>query len=413
MKQKIHFIGGGTFSHVRSHLALATPAFGTTVRYLYKDWSSINNSIEPVLHLTKMASPSHQTDDIDLITNQDVEWLVDMLITNSSTKCIVFNAALCDYTGQIGDVLSSKLARRLHSRLESPSIQLSPANKIINKIRKNRKDIFLVAFKTTSGATEQEQYVAGLNLLKENSCNLVFANDIKTRLNMIIVPEEAKYSVTTDRNRALRDLNMIINLRSTLTYTRSEVVDGPSIDWNDPTIPGSLRTVVNYCIEKGAYKPFRGNTAGHFAFKVDNETFYTSKRSTNFNKLDKIGLVKIVAKDRDSVIAYGAKPSVGGMSQRIIFEDHPQMDCIVHFHCPVKPGGNVYHADQYPYECGSHECGENTSINLLSHHDFGLKAVMLHNHGPNIVFNQDIDPNKVIEFIDKNFDLSDKTGGFV
>lgn len=410
---KIHFIGGGTFSYVRSHLALAVPAFGTTARYLYKDWSANINSMEPVLHLTRMASQSQRTDDIDLITNEDVEWLVDMLITDSSTKCIVFNAALCDYTGQIEDISSSKLARRLQSRQESPSIQLTPTNKIIKKIRENRKDIYLVAFKTTSGATEQEQYLAGLNLLKENSCNLVFANDIKTRTNMIIVPEEARYSVTTDRNKALSFLNMLIHHRSRLTYTRSTVIESSSVDWNDPTIPESLRTVVNYCIEKGAYKPFRGNTAGHFAFKVDNHTFYTSKRSTNFNELDKIGLVKVVAKDRYNVVAYGAKPSVGGMSQRIIFDEHPHMDCIVHFHCPVKPDGNVYYADQYPFECGSHECGENTSNNLLSHHNFGLKAVMLRNHGPNIVFNQDIDPYKVIEFIDKNFDLSDKTGGLV
>ena len=25
-----------------------------------------------------------------------------------------------------------------------------------------------------------------------------------------------------------------------------------------------------------------------------------------------------------------------GQSQRIIFKEHPELDCIVHFHCPVK-----------------------------------------------------------------------------
>ena len=38
---------------------------------------------------------------------------------------------------------------------------------------------------------------------------------------------------------------------------------------------------------------------------------------------------------------------------------------------------------------------------------------MLDNHGPNIVFHHSIDPQEVIDFIDANFDLSNKTGGAV
>jgi hypothetical protein len=33
-------------------------------------------------------------------------------------------------------------------------------------------------------------------------------------------------------------------------------------------------------------------------------------------------------------------------------------------------------------------------------------------HGPNIVFNRNIDPQEVIDFINRNFDLYDKTGGY-
>ncbi|MFM2394871.1 MAG: hypothetical protein RLZZ546_2854 [Bacteroidota bacterium] len=38
---------------------------------------------------------------------------------------------------------------------------------------------------------------------------------------------------------------------------------------------------------------------------------------------------------------------------------------------------------------------------------------MLDNHGPNVVFHHSIDPQEVINFIEVNFDLSDKTGGSV
>lgn len=64
---------------------------------------------------------------------------------------------------------------------------------------------------------------------------------------------------------------------------------------------------------------------------------------------------------------------------------------------------------QREYECGSHECGRNTSRGLAR---FGaLSAVHLDQHGPNIVFNHAIDPAEVIRFIEANFDLSAKTGG--
>lgn len=413
---QIHILGGGTFSHIRNHMSLATPAFGETARQLSYH---VSNQLEQLpehsifCHLTKMAN--HYS---TIVTNNDVSDLVDQLIADPLTKIIFFNVAMCDFDGEIDGEPSGKYAPRLSTRGRSYDIRLTAAEKVIKKIRKERKDIFLVAFKTTCNASETEQYIAGLNLLKENSCNLVLANDTGNHRNMIIVPEEAKYCVTTDREEVLRTLVDMTMKRSKLTYTRSTVVDAPSVDWNDPLVPESLRTVVNYCIEKGAYKPFRGNTAGHFAVKVDDETFLTSKRSSNFNDLDKIGLVKVVSSGPDEVIAYGAKPSVGGQSQRIIFKEHDDVDCIVHFHSPLasQPFGwlpdskSIPVRAQYPYECGSHECGQNTSTGL-SEVWSGIKAVMLDEHGPNIVFNRNIDPKRVIDFIETFFDLSQKTGG--
>lgn len=412
MYQNIHIIGGGTFNHIRNHLSLATPAYGTTARiltYMFNNSLIRSSDCHVKLHLTKMADPEFS----ELETNEDVSELVDTLIADPETKVIVFNVAMCDFNGIINDVKSGKYAPRLESRNVNPIAILYPSEKIIKKIRKERKDIFLIAFKTTCGATEQEQYITGLNLLKENSCNLVLANDTKTRLNMIIVPEEAKYCVTTDRNKVLDDLVNMTNHRSKLTYTRSEVVPGLTVEWNNLNIPKSLKTVVGYCIEQGAYKLFNNKTAGHFAYKVNDDTFYTSKRSTDFNDLKNVGLVEIKSIGKNNVTALGAKPSVGGMSQRIIFNEHQDVDCIVHFHCPLKiESKGISIAEQWPYECGSHECGQNTSDYLMEVEP-GIKAVMLDEHGPNIVFNKNIDPNKVIQFIDKHFDLSQKTGGLV
>lgn len=275
-----------------------------------------------------------------------------------------------------------------------------------------RKDIFLIGMTATRGAAGAEQFDRGLNFVKGASANLDLAYDYGTKNGMVVAPEESRYEESTELDMVLQGLLEISYLRSQLTFTRSTVVGGEPVDWNGPEVYPALRDVVNYCIENGAYKPFMGVTAGHFACKVGDTEFLTSRRKTNFNNLGSTGLVRVVTDGPDKVVAMGGKPSVGGQSQRIVFEQHPERDSIVHFHCPPKPGSKVPVVSQREYECGSHECGQNTSSGLALVDD-GIEAVMLDNHGPNIVFNHEENPAKVIEFIRDNFDLTKKTGGYV
>ncbi len=427
-KKQIAIIGGGTISWVASHFALSAPAYGATARRLERICRDAWPELDRKMYLTKMAGGA------SLQTNEDVDRLVDQIVNDDVTKIVFFTAAMVDFDGEIDAEKSGpwcplyergKYGSRLSTSGMFPEwhdvlwpqfiLKLTPAEKIIKKVRATRKDIFLIGFKQTCGSTEDEQYIAGLDLCKRASCNLVLANDVKTRLNMVITPEEARYHVTKDRTEALTGLVQMAKLRSHLTFTRSTVVEGEPVPWDDELVPESLRQIVNYCIQQGAYKEFNGSTVGHFAVKLDDTTFLTSQRRTNFNDLDRIGLVKIETDGPDSVIAYGSKPSVGGQSQRIVFEEHSDLnlnvDCIVHFHCPIKPDSTVPQVSQYEFECGSHECGQNTSSGLKRVGN--LLAVYLQEHGPNIVFNRDVNPLEVISFIEANFDLSQKTGGFV
>lgn len=414
---KIHIIGGGTFSHVRNHLALAAPAFGKTARRIaarfhdhlgYKS-TGIDDLVS--LHLTKMADPHS-----DLVTNDDVSALLDRLIADPETRVIILNVALCDYDGNVHDsgIEPGKYAPRLKTSDGELLLHLTPADKLVGKIRKERKDIYLVAFKTTTGATPHEQYLAGLDLLKKNSCNLVLANDTVTRNNMIIAPEETRYFETTDRGEVLDGLVQMVMARKDNTFTRSTVVDGDLVAFqSDPRVPQNLREVINYCVERGAYKPFNGATAGHFAVRLDDGNVLTSRRKTNYTVPGGLDLVHVEYEGFDKVIAHGAKPSVGGQSQRIVFTEHPDLDCIVHFHCPLKAKDSpVPVAPQWYNECGSHQCGANTSKHLRSL-DGEIHAVMLADHGPNIVFGRNVPAEKVIAFIEEHFDLEAKTGGLV
>lgn len=412
----VHVIGGGTVSHVRSHLALCAPAYGATARQLAALAQAESDKMDVKLRLTKMADPTSS-----LETTDDLKELVLEMVDDLRTKIVFWNPAVCDFDGSVSHEASGKYAARLKTSNASGDplsydAHLAPAPKLVDLFRKGgegrsaRKDIFLVSFKATAGATPEEQYLAGLNLLKRSSSNLVLANDVVTRLNMVIVPEEARYHETTDRAAALKGLVEMAYLRSHLTFTRSTIVAGEPVPWESQMVPRALRAVVDHCIARGAYKRFRGVTAGHFAVKIDDQTFLTSRRKTDFNDMKNVGLVKVKTDGPDSVIAYGSKPSVGGQSQRIVFTEHPDADCIVHFHCPIKLGSLVPTVSQREFECGSHECGQNTSRGLAR---FGnLNAVYLDEHGPNIVFSHDIDPGEAINFIEANFDLEGKTGGY-
>jgi len=415
--KKSYIIAGGTFVRVAPHFAFAAPAFGKVGRDLASmlpaSYKEAGQEIETRLLLTRMAlggADRASADEAlllgagieDLATNEDLEKLVDHLIQRQDTAAIVMAAAACDFR-------PAETSEARFSSEAPPKIELLAEEKIVRKIRRFRKDVFLVGFKTTSGASADAQYLKGLKLMKTASCNLVLANDLKTRLNMVITPEQARYHETTDRAAALKGLSEMTALRSKLTFTRATVLPGEPVAWSSPLVPASLRAVVDRCIERGAYKPFLDATVGHFAVKVDARTILTSRRKTDFNRLAEVGLVKVVADGEDSVIAYGSKPSVGGQSQRIIFKEHPGMDCIVHFHCPLKPGSTVPVRSQREVECGSHECGRNTSTGLAR---FGnLLAVMLDQHGPNVVFPKDIDPREVMAFIEANFDLEGRTDG--
>jgi hypothetical protein len=418
-KKIVHIIGGGTVSHVANHLGLSATAYGATARKIAELCQEQSDSMEVRLHLTRMADAGKGS----LETPEDIFKLTETIVRDTQTKIVFFNPAIVDVEGEIPGIRKGGKYdgrfRETRRRIPVPyTMYMYLRPKMVDIIRNGapelelpvRKDIFLVSFKTTCGATEQKQYLEGLNMLKRSSSNLVLANDVVTRVNMIITPEEASYHVTSDREEALKNLVEMAYLRSHLTFTRSTIVAGEPIPWTSPLIPESLRTVVDYCIEQGAYKRVRGVTAGHFAVKLDEQTFLTSRRKTDFNNLPNLGLVKVKTDGPDQVIAYGSKPSVGGQSQRIIFEKHPDTDCVVHFHCPIKPGSKVPTVSQREYECGSHECGDNTARGLMK---FGnLEAVYLDQHGPNIVFNRNINPEEVIRFIGENFDLSQKTGGY-
>lgn len=204
--KKITILGGGTNTYISNHLALSAPAYGTTARILANRFKEHpENKMDVELILTKMARIGRfRNNSPD--TPEDIEALVDKLVADPNTRVIIFNVAMVDYkpvnlfkeragiANSIEDddwITVKNTFGKYEGRLstsEHPELilELSVQDKIIQKIRKERKDILLVGFKTTCGSTKEEQFQKGLKLCKDASANIVFVNDVdKDRIECI------------------------------------------------------------------------------------------------------------------------------------------------------------------------------------------------------------------------------------
>jgi hypothetical protein len=455
--KKIYIICGGTMQHVSPHFSLTAPAYGkvgTQIEYYLNQKIQTNSrggEYSVILVPTKMATGCLSDDKFlftykpllkkagikDLETNDDLKTLVDALIEYPDTRCIIMAAAVCDFKPvsmfSVHDADSDGVVLKFgkdQQRLDSNkiySLDLAPSDKILPNIRQKRKDIFVVSFKTTSGVGRDETYKRGLLSLKKNSSNLVFANDTKDKINMVITPEEFPYESDT-REEALTTLVDITFKRLNLTFGDKTIVRDdkrafPEELIKEGAIPQNWYDVMKYLFDNKAFKPLpgTGKTSGHFGCRVFKKEYeiITSERKINHNESFQRGMIPVYSYKNGELIVGGAKPSVGEKTQELIYQElGDKIHSIVHFHCPMHNGleeqGVIPVREQLHVECGSRECAINTFEGIKYGEIIpGVYAVHLKNHGPNIAFHKDVPAEKLIEFINKYWDLEDKTGGII
>jgi phosphopantothenoylcysteine synthetase/decarboxylase len=177
----VHIFGGGTIMHVRSHFSLCAPARGRTARALAVELMA--RGINFQLHLTSMADPNSE-----LETNYDVERRLREVLADPKTTGVIFNVALCDFEGKIGEVPSGKYAERLQTRAAADgiSMDLRPTPKLLGLVRELRPDVKSVGFKTTAHADPAEQLVRANRMAVEHGIHWMLANDVGTRNNIVL-----------------------------------------------------------------------------------------------------------------------------------------------------------------------------------------------------------------------------------
>ena len=191
-------LGGGTFSDVAPHLSLCTRAFGTTAKQLYRMIDDYYHSTR--LILTKMADGNS-----NLITNKDVEYFIDTLILMPRVRAIIFNVAMCDFYGV---VQTGKEYSRLSSASEYQMTLTPDTTKVIAKIKAARPDIFTVGFKTTHNSSPEEQIAKARHQIKTCGVDLVLANDIGNRNNILVSSKSTQSGTRLELLHKIAELTM-------------------------------------------------------------------------------------------------------------------------------------------------------------------------------------------------------------
>lgn len=226
-RRRIHVVGGGTFNHVRPHLALAAPAFGRLARMLA---SVLQRLVRPVtdhevlLHLTWMATAGGTIPTQDpyptagrIITNDDMLQLLTHIADDAATRIVFMTSAVADFEGAIireapptGAYATHFEPSGLHEkRLDSSKphrLKLLPAPKIIPSLRARRKDVFVVACKVTTSASEVDMRYRGAKLAHTADVQLVLVNDLHTRVNLIVDEKGKLLAKSMVRPEIVQDL---------------------------------------------------------------------------------------------------------------------------------------------------------------------------------------------------------------
>jgi hypothetical protein len=222
MRKRVHVLGGGTVYHVRPQFALCSPSFGGTATRI-RDLSRVawGPDYEVHLHLTRMACGGRS----DLETNEDIEALLKSLVDDPLTTVVFMAMSLCEFQGHVLEGATATDSGLWLPKLRKPDgrqfMIMNPASDLTAEIRRYRKDLTLVGFRTISseegtGKDEEEKeekvlseiLAAGLSMVESTECNLVLASDFRTKSGMIVSPNRwtSKEDVYRDRDLLLREL---------------------------------------------------------------------------------------------------------------------------------------------------------------------------------------------------------------
>ena len=452
--RKVVITAGGTqepIDKVRSITNKSTGKLGATIANKFLE---LDENLEIIYIHGKNSKPvdcnyfnKERVRNIEIVTTEDLEKEVTEILTNEQIDIFVHTMAVADYSvervvnfEELENILMDEFSNILHkndnstlfnlfkskdpeidfhdffltavvnstvetnSKMSSSNnknaIILHKTKKIISLIKKLSPYTFLVGFKLLNAVTENDLFEAGFNLLRENRCNLVFANDLShiksgNHDGILIYPEK-----NTEYLVGKNDIAYMIakeSLRRSSVYHPKSIKIGetpviPEEVFNDLSCTGNalyasylLPEVINYDRVNEDGSPNVG-TYGNLSVCLD-DVIYMTGRNVHKGNLSKEDLALVVGVKEEKItndlekiyakVKYlGHKPSIDAAIHSSIYKE---TDCkaILHVHTSKVFLGYPMVNDSYP--CGS-DAERNAILEKIKDNP-DKKVVQMYKHG--------------------------------
>ncbi len=290
--------------------------------------------------------------------------------------------------------------------------------RLTNRIKENRKDIFIAAMFHTERDNEYIVFAEGIFKLKRSAVDLLCVFTPK-KINLVVTPEESKYCSFLDAKDTFKGMINMIGSRVKNTYPVINIQEKEPKEDFTAELEGNLIGVVQHCLNKDYFSSFKGKTKSiSFASRIaNNNKVYAFSEETIKNKSEKNNLIK----DLDQFEISTAE-SVGEAEMNVIgnpspdltvfnkiFIDHPHIDSVIHLHVKEVFGTGTIGL-RPAYFTNKDNCENSlesaTKISKDMKDCKTVYAAYISDHGPYIGFNKDTPLEDIIRYIESNFILS-------
>lgn len=195
--KNILITAGGTSEPIDSVRSITNKGTGR-LGSLTADAFAARPDIGDIYYICAPHSCRPQSDRVRIITVEsvgDLQRAVEQLFAAARIDAVIHSMAVSDYRvravstvqaaeaqeGSLTEAIENtdirKSGLKLSSQMDSPLILLEPTPKILSMFRKLSSDVTIVGFKLLSGVTREKLFAVAENLMRQNDCDYVLAND--------------------------------------------------------------------------------------------------------------------------------------------------------------------------------------------------------------------------------------------
>ncbi len=234
--KNILITAGGTSEQIDSVRSISNHATGSLGSMIADVFAQSKIQITYVCG-EKSVLPKHTNSNLEIVKIKSVKDLIntiEILLSNRNFDCVIHSMAVSDYTTQavisvddmveniLQEVQTEKIQnkdmahkikniilesgkqftdQKMSSKSTEIAVLLNKTPKVIKRIKELQPQTLLIGFKLLSQVPEVDLLKAGQDLLEQNNCDFVFANDLSN------IENEVHKAILLDKNGILNRAN--------------------------------------------------------------------------------------------------------------------------------------------------------------------------------------------------------------